>query len=125
MSKPAPTDDLNPGIRELVRRLNVAGFDTCDSGDGETHDYECDRDYPYVVIKLSAGQPLVASCQVVSMLVSSWGVRLRPQSLEGTPHIQGTYDPADGSSFIDLCNVTDSMLKEGSERCLSKSASSP
>ena len=42
--------DINPGIRELVSRLNAAGFKTVDSGDGETHDFECDRSYGYVVV---------------------------------------------------------------------------
>ena len=26
--------ELDPGIRETVRRLNEEGFETCDSGDG-------------------------------------------------------------------------------------------
>jgi len=39
----AEVDGLNPGIRRLVVWLRANGFDTCDSGDGQTHDHACDR----------------------------------------------------------------------------------
>ena len=45
-------DSLNPGIRHTVQTLRAWGFMTLDSGDGETHQFECDRDCPYVVIRV-------------------------------------------------------------------------
>jgi hypothetical protein len=36
--------NLNPGIAKTVALLNWMGYRTTDSGDGETHDHECDRD---------------------------------------------------------------------------------
>ena len=45
-------DDLNPGIRQTVQLLRDHGFETCDSGDGETHDRACDRPHGYVVMTI-------------------------------------------------------------------------
>lgn len=39
---------LNPGIVKTVEFLRTNGFITMDSGDGETHAFECDQPYPYV-----------------------------------------------------------------------------
>lgn len=39
---------LNPGIRNAVAWLRARGFNTCDSGDGSTHEHDCDLAEPYV-----------------------------------------------------------------------------
>jgi hypothetical protein len=44
-------DDLDPGIRRVVRLLNQHGFVTSDSGDGSKAGVmECAVDYPMVVV---------------------------------------------------------------------------
>ena len=54
-------DTLNPGIREVVRRLREAGFQTCDSGDGSTRQFECDPGAPDVTTPalMYAAEPTV------------------------------------------------------------------
>ena len=59
-------DKLNPGIVKTVKMLNDAGYTTTDSGDGETHDYECDRDVGYVVVVLKDNADLVQECHNVA-----------------------------------------------------------
>lgn len=101
-----PTTDinaLNPGIRRVVAWLNERGFVTVDSGDGKTHEHECDRDYPYVVIRASSPMALVDECDRLL-------VELGPLAhLEGVA-IQGNYDPNDGYAFIDLRGLDDTLL---------------
>lgn len=48
--------NLNPGIARTVQWLNSQGFMTTDSGDGATHDHECDRDHETGFEKL-LGEP--------------------------------------------------------------------
>jgi len=54
-----PLDDdtvaaLDPGVRDLVVALREAGFDTVDSGDGESKDPEHrELDYPHVMMVVS------------------------------------------------------------------------
>jgi hypothetical protein len=39
---------LNPGIRRVVAYLFATGFVPTDSGDGKTHEHDCDLPFPYV-----------------------------------------------------------------------------
>ena len=44
-------DELDPGIRNLVRTLRCTGFNTTDSGDGsKAKDMECALPFPMVTI---------------------------------------------------------------------------
>lgn len=107
-------EEINPGIRKLVEELNNAGFRTCDSGDGETHDHSCDRSYPYVVIQLEDPQTLVIVCddlrQWVSDVTDGRVVVAAMGPSFDTPSIQGTYDPGNRLAFVDLTGVTDKLL---------------
>ena len=96
-------DDLNPGIRNVVKWLNEQGLTTCDSGDGQTHDHECDRDYPYVVI-VSQPDRLVSDACMLRALLGYRGIEIQPQA-PGVPCIQATFDPANGTALIDLMGV--------------------
>jgi len=105
--------NLNPGIRRTVVFLNMNGFETCDSGDGKTHDFECDRSFPYVVVHVAA-EKLVEECRRLKELLSANGLEVQEQSPEeGSPAIQGTYDPGNDIAFIDLMGVDDAMLFDG------------
>ena len=101
--------ELNPGIVRMVALLNEAGFDTCDSGDGETHDFECDRDVGYVVVLLRPEQPLEETARAVAGLLIEHGIDFRDP--EHGPSIQASYGPIDGYRIIDVHNVHDRMLK--------------
>jgi len=102
--------DLNPGIAKTVAWLNAMGFATCDSGDGETHDFECDRPYPYVVISVSPAD-LVAETHRLMVSLSAFGIEVKPLGPENSgPHIEAIYLPATGTAFIELHHVKDEVL---------------
>jgi hypothetical protein len=113
-SPSALPDDLNPGIRKLVTALNEAGFNTTDSGDGETHDHACDRPYGYVVI-ISEPAKLVSESDRLKEVLDTLGLTVVPQAMEPPPEglctVQAMYCPADGFAIIDLSHVHDRMLR--------------
>lgn len=103
-------DSLNPGIRKVVALLRSHGFSTCDSGDGATHDYECDRDAPYVCIECDP-ERLVHECRRLARVLAAAGITIEPIDPDGAPCIQGTHDPANDRAIIELMGVDDSMLQ--------------
>jgi len=103
-------DDINPGIRETVRRLQEAGYETCDSGDGETHDHTCDRQEGYVVILLKDDDDIVEHVNKVGALLSSWGVDLSNPHHNGVL-LQGNYGYADRLKMVDIHGIHDRILK--------------
>ena len=107
---------LNPGIRRTVCWLRSMGFNTTDSGDGETHDHDCDRPYAYVSMRggqedadrlrrvlLHAGIPVQSSAE-------AWG---GGGDQPAGVHINYTYDPADGIGIVDLAGLHDDLLPAG------------
>lgn len=110
-SSAAPPRGINPGIRMLVALLNAEGFPTTDSGDGKTHDHPCDREGPYVVIKLPPHRTphIVEETNAVLGVLSRFGILIGPVGGE-RPWIQASYDPADYSALIDVSGVDDTMI---------------
>lgn len=97
--------DLNPGIVKTVEWLRNHGFETCDSGDGQTHDYECDLPVPYVHMMVDPSK-LVSETDRLVKLLSEQGVKLEPMNQEGTtPTVDGGYSPLSGLASISLWNV--------------------
>ena len=110
-----PTD-INPGISRTVVWLRSHGYETCDSGDGETHEHGCDRDYPYVVSKVDP-EHLVERTRHLVLLLAHMGIRVIPigeafdeDGWNSVPCIQASFDPGDGTAMIDLMGVCDRML---------------
>jgi hypothetical protein len=108
---------INPGIQRAVLMFQSYGFKTVDSGDGETHDYDCDRPYPYVVIESEPGK-LVSQAHNVWALLNNRGIQAVPVGTRGEDageysavEIQATYDPADGSAYIEVMYLHDRMLE--------------
>lgn len=108
--------DLNPGIVRTVRWLRSHGHLTCDSGDGETQAYECDRPYAYVTIRVDP-EDMVARTHALKGLIESTGKRVVPQRWaydQGgniiAPCIQASYDPGDRIAIIDLMGFSDKNL---------------
>lgn len=98
-------NSLNPGIINTVKWLNENGFQTVDSGDGETHDFECDLDCAYVHISVSP-ENLVSETNRLYYLLSDNGVSLSEMDEDNiNPTIQSSYNPLDGKAFISLFNV--------------------
>lgn len=103
--------NLNPGIVKTVALLNAHGFPTSDSGDGETHDFECDREEAYVVILLEDRHQLASEADRLRDLLRQHGVILNP--VDEDPFVQADYDPANGIACIQLVGCKDSMLTWG------------
>jgi hypothetical protein len=110
-------DDLNPGIKRTVEWLNREGFRTVDSGDGATHDYECDRTAPYVVVAC-APTKLVSEAIRLRVWVQKRGVTVSPIG-DGPVFIQASYDPTDDSAFLDLNGADDALLFGKEATCTS------
>jgi hypothetical protein len=99
---------LNPGIRKTVAWLRANGFQTVDSGDGKTHEYECDQEAPYVVMTARA-HDLASKAGYLYFLLCHLGVPMVPIGGDGV-WIQATFDPGDGSALIQIENLDDALL---------------
>ena len=101
---------MNHKIEELVARLNAVGFITTNSGDGETHGFECDRVHAYVCI-VSTPELLVEHARSLATFMKTCGVTVYAVGFdESLPCIQATFDPTDNTALIDLRGVDDSLL---------------
>lgn len=107
------TDTLNPGIARTVAWLRANGFDTTDSGDGEMHEHDCDRGYPYVSMRGTE-----ADARRLAGLLRGLGIALPPSTevwAIGRDAPQGvsvsySYDPADDVGIVDLAGLCDAVL---------------
>lgn len=107
---------LNQGIRLTVALLRRHGFETIDSGDGETHEHECDREVSYVSISVEPDLLRSECHRLASLLLQS----LRDTSDLGAMGvsnvaIQGSYDPMDLTAVIDVTGIHDRMLAPWSD----------
>lgn len=104
---------MNPGIRLTVAWLDSIGFTTTDSGDGKTHEYECDRDHAYVVMVVDP-EDLIAEAERLKRALTNRGIGVSSIG-EGAPAIQASYDPSNGLAVLDLMGLDDELL--GGTRC--------
>lgn len=126
MSDDINYDQIDPGIRETVRKLNEAGFVTTDSGDG-VHKFSPDfsyengnkpdghevLDYPHVVIQVELDN-MVSETDRLFNLVKSWGLDIWEHQ------VQLTYCPGQ-SPMIMLSGVNDQGIVEDEMMILYKS----
>ena len=99
--------EVNPGIRKIVEWLNDHGFNTCDSGDGKTHDFECDQNVPYVHMQVPDYAMVSESKRLASLLRTKLHIEVQPMD-EGctVPVVEARYNPADGAwGTLTLWNV--------------------
>lgn len=111
-------DELDPGIREVVRFLNEAGFTTTDSGDGVTKppDEDCVIPVPNVHIPVPA-TVAVAESHKVMQLLEGCGVMFDPTHPDDPePSIQLTYSPTDETAIVSVYGLNDSLLEEAQLR---------
>ena len=100
---------LNPGIVRTVAWLTANGFRTCDSGDGQTHDYDCDREYPYVCM-IAERDTLLSDTDRLAALLRAAGIRFDPSGEAGVT-VCATYDPTQSpDGIIEITGLKDSML---------------
>lgn len=96
---------MNPGIVETVKFLRQHGFNTTDSGDGETRDWDCDLGLPYVHMKVDPDSIALEAQRLMAVLKTK-GVEIVEPDEEGTSqNIQATYDPVTDLAYLSLYNV--------------------
>lgn len=105
---------LDPGIREVVIRLNAWGFITTDSGDGVSKtDMECAESLPHVYMVVADNFRLVSEAVRLKWeLRTHLGLFLGPIG-EGRIQVQATFDPCDESigGIIAIYGLDDTLLK--------------
>jgi hypothetical protein len=90
-------DALDPGIRDLVVRLNKLGFDTCDSGDGVTKpaagwsEDEALR-YPHVFSEVDPEDMVYESLRLFNILGPEWNVECSYSPSSGIALLLATKD---------------------------------
>lgn len=66
-------DQLDPGIRDLVRKLRESGFETTDSGDGVSKPAVARNfDFPHVFAVVSPNHMVRLSHMMASLLPANW-----------------------------------------------------
>jgi hypothetical protein len=98
-------DKLNPGIVKTVEWLQARGFQTTDSGDGATHDYECDMPIPYVHMLVEPDK-LVSETRRLRDELATIGVVTEPTNETGTAKsIEASFDPHTNLAVLSVFNV--------------------
>jgi len=89
-------NELDPGVRNFVGFLRSKGFNTTDSGDGESKPEEARiMPWPHVFISVpGAEQNLIPESQRLLVEMTAAGLDVQPGD------IQATYDPTQGSMGI-------------------------
>lgn len=96
---------LNPGIRHTVKTLREWGFETHDSGDGLTTEYQCDLSSPYVYISINDGSFLYQEMnRLINLLKDNKIIVEMCNEFGNNPTIEGII-LADLSAWINLFNV--------------------
>ncbi len=116
---------IDPGIRETVRRLRDAGFNTSDSGDGQSKFMvmcECERDLDEACEHMPDGDTLriphvhmtcdpvdlVQQARHLMCILHVAGIKAEPMSPDGTSvSIEASYNPASPVAILSLFGVND------------------
>lgn len=85
-------DELDPGIRDIVRLLNESGHVTTDSGDGVSKpaDWYASGEaipFPHVVIEAEREELCEHADAVARLLGPEWNVEATYQTLTKTAHL--------------------------------------
>lgn len=104
-------EDLDPGIRGLVRWLRDRDFETVDSGDGVSKEgvYDDFLPFPHVAM-LTTPEKLVTESWRLKALLEAHGITFEAKDPETDPHIDASYSPIDGHAVLMLSNVDDKLM---------------
>lgn len=115
MSDDLDYNELDNGIRRLVKLLRSWCFETTDSGDGVskklngTWDDDCCMGTPHVIIQVDNPADLASEADRLLRKLREIGVDIRQFGVDDGIHggIEVTYDPVDRTCIIMLWQVTD------------------
>lgn len=87
--EPIDYSELDPGIRDVVRVMREAGFDTTDSGDGvsKPKDDMCVLEYPHVFAVTEPARMVPEADRLAALLGPEWDVDV-------------SYSPRSGKAFL-------------------------
>lgn len=101
-------NDLDPGIRNVVRWLNEQGFKTFDSGDGVTKDYG--TPFPHASMEVEPSK-LVEACDRLVAALEEAGVEVDPyDSEEDSVAVRGMHYPGIPRTLVLLSGLDDEGL---------------
>jgi hypothetical protein len=89
-------DTLDPGIREIVRKLNALGWNTTDSGDGCSKDLTDPEVLPCAHVAVPLGDGGWGMVADAKMMLGD----LRRNDFPAGFKVEATYDPADDSAIL-------------------------
>jgi hypothetical protein len=94
MSDEIDYSELDPGIRDVVRVMREAGFDTTDSGDGvsKPKDGMCVLEYPHVFAMTEPARMVSEADRLVALLGPEWDVDV-------------SYSPRDGKAILSAAKM--------------------
>ena len=86
--------ELDPGIRDVVRAMRDAGFNTTDSGDGvsKPKDDMCALEYPHVFAVTEPALMIAETDRLGALLGPEW-------------HVEGQYSANDGKAFLSAAKM--------------------
>ena len=112
-------EELDPGIRHTVRWLQSEGFNTTDSGDGETKlqgddPYPCALPFPHVVVSVSPANLYEEADRLWELLIQI-GIDVHATFMDNEQlvprvNVEATYFPGSKTAMILLSGVRDSDL---------------
>lgn len=108
--------ELDPGIRDVVRLLQVWGFETTDSGDGVTKPAAGWPEHElipgaHVAMRVKASELVSEAERLADMLDDVLGVKVQAIGM-GSPHIEASFDPAvPGLGILILLGFDDGALR--------------
>ena len=94
-------EKLNKGIVKTVKFLRENGFDTKDSGDGETHDFDCDLTMPYVHMIVKPNKIEEESHRLKDLLEVK-GIKFGSKYMA---QIEATYSPIGQAATLSIYNI--------------------
>lgn len=112
-------EDLDPGIRHTVRWLQSEGFDTTDSGDGESKlqgddPCLCALPFPHVAISVSPARLHEEADRLWELLIQArinvTATIVDNEQLVPAVNVEATYFPGSKTAMILLSGVKDSDL---------------
>ncbi len=85
-------DELDPWIRDKVRAINEAGFETTDSGDGvskpaDWYESGCAIPFPHVVVSTTSATMLIDAHRLAGVVGPTWTVEASYATHDGIAHL--------------------------------------
>lgn len=115
-------DELDPGIRDVVRWLRGHGFQTCDSGDGISKSVEWYVEgealaEPHVFMVVPVDQIVAEARRLRTLVESELGlVVTQPGEIKIGVTIEASYEPVSDLAIVGLFGVVNIQIESRASR---------